>query len=299
MAVTSGVTLTFECFCGHQLEYLKILRQTTMQPYGVILRDILARKGVMGLWDGFVPWGLLQSVSKGAVFGLANANIKRGLRAEPGSAQRYRFGLSPGLADTIAGAGAGGVQGLVLSPTLLLKTRVMTDPRYHAATSGNVSAARASLESFRLGTRVITDEGVGSLMKGAGTFAAKRVGDWGTRFALTNAAESALFGRHHGLSYLQQIQASLIGGFLSALSTIPLDVAVANLQAASSAGASVSPLGAFLQQYRSGGVNGVLGFATRGFVARATHVALTTVVVKTGSSFVTNVLDDDHSGDRH
>lgn len=73
---------------------------------------------------------------------------------------------------------------------------------------------------------------------------------------------SALFGRHHGLSYLQQIQASLIGpfflllgarswvrflkdscverrnfspldsgGFLSALSTIPLDVAVANLQA--------------------------------------------------------------------
>ena len=36
--------------------------------------------------------------------------------------------LSHGTANILAGGIGGGFQGLVLSPTLLLKTRVMTDP---------------------------------------------------------------------------------------------------------------------------------------------------------------------------
>ena len=65
-------------------------------------------------------------------------------------------------ADSIAGAGAGGVQGFVLSPTLLLKTRVMTDPVFRNPMPLSENIAK----SFTIGGRVIANEGVASLMKG-------------------------------------------------------------------------------------------------------------------------------------
>jgi hypothetical protein len=40
--------------------------------YGSVIRAITKQKGIGGLWDGFVPWGMVQSISKGAVFGLVS-----------------------------------------------------------------------------------------------------------------------------------------------------------------------------------------------------------------------------------
>jgi hypothetical protein len=40
--------------------------------YGSVIRDITQQKGIGGLWDGFVPWGMVQAISKGAVFGLVS-----------------------------------------------------------------------------------------------------------------------------------------------------------------------------------------------------------------------------------
>lgn len=271
--VTSGVTVVFEACMGHQLEYLKIVRQTTMQPYGWIVRDILKRRGIAGFWDGFVPWGLLQAVLKGAVFGFAHASIKRLAPFEPH------------LADTIAGAGAGGVQGLVLSPALLLKTRVMTDPGVVPS-----SPWAAIMHSCRVGIVVVGKEGVGSLTKGSGTFAAKRVGDWGSRYAFTNAVEDVLV-RRRPLTYPDRILASTLGGIASATCTLPIDVMVANIQSASAAGQRVSLFGSFVDKFKSGGLDAVAGFATRGFVPRCAHVTLTTVVVKTGTAYVQDLLD--------
>eukprot|EP00635_Sarcinochrysidales_sp_CCMP3193_P015267 CAMPEP_0118915164 /NCGR_PEP_ID=MMETSP1166-20130328/15386_1 /TAXON_ID=1104430 /ORGANISM="Chrysoreinhardia sp, Strain CCMP3193" /LENGTH=129 /DNA_ID=CAMNT_0006854825 /DNA_START=22 /DNA_END=408 /DNA_ORIENTATION=+ len=114
LVITSGVTLVFECMMGHQLEYLKIVRQTTRRPYNEILSDILRRRGVLGLWDGFVPWGATQAVTKGAVFGFAHNLCTQLTRP---------YFKHKEVADTLAGAGAGGVQGFALSPLLLLKTR--------------------------------------------------------------------------------------------------------------------------------------------------------------------------------
>lgn len=290
LLVMSGSTVMFECFCGHQLEYVKILRQTEMKPYGAIVRGIVAERGILALWDGFLPWGFVQAVSKGAVFGWAYAMLNKTLKP-----LRESGTLNLDVANTINGAGAGGVQGLVLSPTLLLKTRVMTDPEYVAATTkGDPSMKRAVLESCRVGARLITTEGVSSLMIGAPVFALKRVGDWGTRYALTSVVERVVFnkggpGGPEKLSYTKQMAASCLGGFFSAASTIPLDVLVANIQSASADGAG--PVQKFVNQYKAGGLQGIFGFATRGFLARSVHVALTTVVVKTGSQMVMDVLD--------
>lgn len=78
------------------------------------------------------------------------------------------------LAETLAGGIGGGFQGLVLSPTLLLKTRVMTDPIFRQ----NMGLVETSRQSARVGINVIRNEGVAALMKGSITFSLKRVADW-------------------------------------------------------------------------------------------------------------------------
>jgi hypothetical protein len=60
-------------------EFLKIVMQTTSDAsatYGSVIRDITQQKGIGGLWDGFVPWGMVQAISKGAVFGLVSLSFK-------------------------------------------------------------------------------------------------------------------------------------------------------------------------------------------------------------------------------
>lgn len=269
LLVTSGVTLVFESCMGHQLEYIKIMKQITMKPYPQIVYDIYAPRGLIGFWDAFLPWGATQAVTKGAVFGFAHNILKRLMKMTP---------LSPGIQDTLAGAGAGGVQGLVLSPFLLLKTRIMT------------SVSAGPLTVF---LRVVREEGVLSLMKGSGMFAAKRVGDWGSRFAFTNVTESYLrkYSGKTNLNYTEKGFCALTGGLLSSLATIPIDVMVANIQSANAAGKSVTLLDSFKDNYAKGGMEGVVGFATRGLLPRCLHVALTTVVVKSGTTIVQDYLD--------
>jgi len=244
LLVVSGVSWVFEGCCGHQLEFVKIIKQTTKKPYPVILREIVAQKGVVGLWDGFFPWGSVQAISKGAVFGWANALVRKSLKPAVDSGS-----LSRSASDTIAGAGAGGVQGFVLSPTLLLKTRVMTDPIFRQ----KMGMLQTTIKSCEVGARVIAREGPMSLMKGAPTFAIKRVADWGSRYLFVNLVEDVAFRRgdtdgSRKLAYSQQIAASLLGGVLSSICTVPLDVMVAQIQQAAKAGEAVSVWGTFRVQ---------------------------------------------------
>ena len=49
---------------GHALEILKISKQVSADSYATILSRMTASKGVAGLLDGFLPWGMLQSCVK-------------------------------------------------------------------------------------------------------------------------------------------------------------------------------------------------------------------------------------------
>jgi hypothetical protein len=80
--------------------------------------------------------------------------------------------LNSMLAETVAGGIGGGFQGLVLSPTLLLKTRVMTDAIFRE----KMSMWQTSKASARVGMKVIRNEGVAALMKGSITFSLVREG---------------------------------------------------------------------------------------------------------------------------
>lgn len=87
-----------------------------------------------------------------------------------------------------------------------------------------------------------------------------------------------------------QIFASLAGGTLSALVTIPLDVLVAIFQQAANANQKVGVIQVFKQEIEKGGLSGTFGFATRGLLARVTHVAMTTLMMKTITSKIYDFL---------
>merc|ERR1712127_537331 len=121
------------------------------------------------------------------------------------------------MALTLAGGIAGGFQGFVLSPTLLLKTRVMTNPVFRE----KMSLWRTTMLSFAIGFEVVKNEGVFALMKGSDIFALKRVFDWSTRYFFSDMFEALMLSLGKGangvLSPGEKIIASLLGGTASTI----------------------------------------------------------------------------------
>lgn len=280
LCISAGVTWVFELSIGHCLEFLKIVKQTQVgQSYAQLTKNITRQKGIIGIWDGFFPWGTVQAVAKGSVFGFGHALANGQLNPLV-----ERNHISNSVREILAGGIGGGLQGLVLSPTLLLKTRVMTDPVFR----NRMSMLETSKQSAKIGMNVIQKEGLKALMKGSIVFSMKRVADWSTRFMFSEMIEHGLYRRHLHVQATtkthEKMISSLLGGVLSTVMTLPIDVMVAQIQQASKAGTKVSILSTFQSEFKIGGFQRVAGFATRGFLPRVTHVALTTMLMKTACS---------------
>lgn len=285
LLVAAIVTLGYEACLGHFFEFLKVVKQTSPPgtSYTSIVQSITAEKGVTALWDGFVPWGVIQAIFKGSVFGLAYAVASSILLplADEGK-------ISKMTALTLAGGIAGGFQGFVLSPTLLLKTRVMTNEVFRE----KMSLLQTTLQSFSIGFQVVADEGISALMKGSTVFATKRVFDWSTRFLFADIISSQIRKQQGGtaLTTKQKISSDLLAGLLSTIVTLPLDVIVSKTQDAKKAGVSVSAWTLFQDELKESGWSGVAATYMSGFVVRLAHVCCTTVAMKTGTGIVYDAL---------
>ncbi len=55
----------YEFSIGHFLEFTKVLKQTKQGSYLQLVQGIMREKGVVGVWDGFFPWGSIQAIAKG------------------------------------------------------------------------------------------------------------------------------------------------------------------------------------------------------------------------------------------
>lgn len=276
--IGGGITLVFECFGGgHFLEFLKIAKQTTpSESYFQIFKRVTANKGVAGMIDGFLPWGAIQALTKGAVFGWGHAASMVLLHDTTAISEDTK---------TIISGGVGGlVQGVFMSPILLLKTRVMTNPDFR--TSGGVFTT--AVASAKVGMDTIRAEGVMALTKGMGVFSFKRMADWTTRYFFVVQVENWYSGGRK-LTTWESSACSMAGGTLSALSTIPFDVLVATFMSASKAGQKVSIVDTY-KALMSQGIGETLKFSTRGLVARVAHVGLTTVMMKTVSSAIYDLI---------
>eukprot|EP00126_Sphaerothecum_destruens_P002673 Sdes_comp16103_c0_seq2m5320 len=271
----------FEFCGGHYLEFLKIRKQTTNLSYLTLTKNMVHTKGFAGVFDGYFPWGSIMALVKGAVFSLGQSSGRQFLDGR----------VSDGIADVLSGGIGGGIQGFVLSPFLLLKTRVMTDP----ALSQNKGMWNTTVASCQMGAKVIQKEGFLSLMKGSLILATKRVFDWTSRFFFVVMLENFMLARNQNaqpLSTTQKLSCGLFGGILSATLTLPLDVIVATIQQSSKAGLKTSTLSIFKEQFSTKGFRGIFLFSSRGFLARVVHVAITTMLMKNMTHYVYNFIHD-------
>jgi len=229
-----------------------------------------------GILDGFFPWGSLQAVAKGGSFGVGHSAAKRGMHSL-GWTETH-----PRSSEVLAGGIGGLIQGIILNPVLLLKTRVVTDPAFRA--SGGIW--ETTRMSTNVGIQVVKREGVVALTKGGVMFTTKRFFDWTTRFLFVDMFEDLMKGSDHTvkLSKPWQYSAALLGGSLSALATVPMDVMVAVQQSAGSAGKKTSAMGVLKEKYAEGGIKAISAFGTQGLVARIAHVGLTTLLMKTATA---------------
>ena len=88
----------------------------------------------------------------------------------------------------------------------------------------------------------------------------------------------------------EKVVASLMGGTLSTVSTLPLDVLVAKSQDAKKAGEAVSAWDMFQAELEEKGWSGLAKSHMNGFEARLAHVCLTTIVMKTFAPIVFDAL---------
>jgi hypothetical protein len=277
LIIGGTMTVVFEAFGGgHFLEFLKIKKQTEPhRSYKHIMTEITQTKGIRGVLDGFMPWGFLQCIIKGAVFSWGQALSLNQIRGNEYLTEQQNLVLSGGV--------GGFVQGVCMSPVLLLKTRVMTDPSFRKSDAGVAASARVGLQVFK-------KEGPLALMKGVQVFSIKRFCDWTTRFwFVEKALEGAKYlNNNQELNTPMKLTAALAGGSFSAMVTIPIDVMVATVQQSNNAGQKVSVFKVYGEAIKAGGFGGTLKMATSGLSARVAHVALTTLLMKTGTSYVYN-----------
>jgi len=218
---------------GLFLENMKMEKQRTSLPYPTLARQILQGSPLQvasRFNAGFLPWGVVLGVTKGAVLLAA----KRFFNKTFGEMES----LSKDQGELLAGACAGATQGVFISPLLLARTRVNKALAAQAA----MKPAEEIKFSFRVMNADIREKGLfrGAIMPGMGACIAKRTIDWGSRYAIILYLKKA-FAPADGtpLSSTQLSLISFMGGVISVSVTMPVDRLLPVIQGATSEGESL------------------------------------------------------------
>ncbi|KAF2097103.1 mitochondrial carrier [Rhizodiscina lignyota] len=185
---------------------------------GAITR-IWGRGGVLGFYQGLIPWAWIEASTKGAVLLFVASEAEYYARAA--GASSFVSGISGGMAGGLAQAYA------TMGFCTCMKTVEIT--RHKAAASG--ARVPGAMETFM---NIYRAEGIKGINKGVNAVAIRQVTNWGSRFGLSRVAETSIrnmTGKEAGekLSVLEKITASAIGGGLSAWNQ-PIEVIRVEMQ---------------------------------------------------------------------
>ena len=233
-------------FLGHYMESLKITKQATGMSYPNIARKFWQVDGIMSLYRGFYPYGLMQ-MGKGLPVMFTQGEVK------------YQLDKHTNLNTTqkgiISGVSAGISQAVILTPLQKLKTQAMTDINNKGSNSS------------KLFLDLIKKDGFFSLFQGLQPMIAKRSIDWGLRFGVISKCNQMIIDRNgpdYKLSALDRVATGFIGGATSCL-TMPFDSWIANCQKHNQG--NISAVQVAKNMYKEAGV---LAF-TRGLTMRILH----------------------------
>ena len=148
---------------GNVIDSLKVLKQSTNKKYSQCFKQIIRNDGLKGIYRGYYPWGLIQSI-KGIPLMYSNyicVDIYS------------NFISNPLYTSILAGMSSGAVQALFTTPAQRLKTLAITDLHYNKINSTDL---------FR---KIIRTNGIAGIYKGLYPTMLRRSLDWGIISTIT------------------------------------------------------------------------------------------------------------------
>ncbi|MCJ1402317.1 Mitochondrial DNA replication protein yhm2 [Xylographa trunciseda] len=205
---------------GQPLEVVK----TTMaanrgDSFAGALSRVWSRGGILGYYQGLIPWAWIEASTKGAVLLFV-------------ASEAEYYAKSFGASDFISGIGGGMAGGVAQAYATMgfctcMKTVEITQHKIAQAGVKPPSTWATFMDIYR-------KEGIRGINKGVNAVAIRQTTNWGSRFGLSRLAESGIrkaTGKEEGqkLGSMEKILASGLGGGLSAWNQ-PIEVIRVEMQ---------------------------------------------------------------------
>ncbi|KAJ2998128.1 Mitochondrial DNA replication protein yhm2 [Globomyces sp. JEL0801] len=209
LLIGAGLNLFETSTLGQPLEVTKT-QLAANRGEGMIgaIRTIYSRGGILGFYQGLIPWAWIEASTKGAVLIFAQSELDYRCRSA---------GFSGFSSAILAGMGGGIAQAYAtMGFCTFMKTVEVTRSK------GGATAGQSTLQ---VAAEIYKREGIRGINKGVNAVALRQCTNWGSRFGLSVAAENTIRDLYYGkddkdryskaLPAAQKISASAIGGALS------------------------------------------------------------------------------------
>ncbi|ROT40219.1 mitochondrial DNA replication protein YHM2 [Sodiomyces alkalinus F11] len=216
----AGLNLFEVTTLGQPLEVVK----TTMAAnrgdgFTTALGRIWARGGILGYYQGLIPWAWIEASTKGAVLLFVASEAE--FYARRAGASDFGGGIIGGITGGVAQAYA------TMGFCTCMKTVEITKHKMAATGVKPPGTFQTFMDIYRR-------EGVRGINRGVNAVAIRQMTNWGSRFGLSRLAEQGIrrvTGKEHGekLGAGEKILASALGGGLSAWNQ-PIEVIRVEMQ---------------------------------------------------------------------
>ncbi|KAF9229140.1 mitochondrial carrier [Gyrodon lividus] len=214
---------------GQPLEVLKTqMAANRSQTMLQASKSVWARGGVVGFYQGLIPWAWIEASTKGGVLLFTASEIET---ASVG------MGISPAAAGLIGGMGGGIAQAYAtMGFTTCMKTVEIT--RHKEAAAG------VQRSTFQVFMDIYRKDGIRGINKGVNAVAVRQCTNWGSRMGFARLAETMIRnvrgkGENENLGALDKILASSIGGALATWNQ-PIEVIRVEMQSMAKTTANVN-----------------------------------------------------------
>ncbi|KAK4528103.1 hypothetical protein GAYE_SCF51G6037 [Galdieria yellowstonensis] len=258
---------------------LQLFEVTTLgQPFEVIktqlaanrkdsmisaLKTIYSRGGILGFYQGLIPWAWIEASTKGGVLFLAQNEASSFVAS---------LGFSPTVSDTVGGIFGGVAQAYTtMGFCTFMKTVEVT--RDKTGAGKNQSTLQVAKEVFQT-------KGISGIYRGVTAVAVRQATNWGSRFGLARVTETLFKGKdkERKLSKWEELGASVVGGALACWNQ-PIEVIRIEMQSQLKAADRPEKMNIFTCAKYIYQKNGILGFY-RGVTPRiGLSVYLTCIMV--------------------
>ncbi|PGH23145.1 mitochondrial DNA replication protein YHM2 [Polytolypa hystricis UAMH7299] len=216
----AGLNLFEVTTLGQPLEVIKTtMAANRTDNFAGAMSRIWGRGGLMGYYQGLIPWAWIEASTKGAVLLFVASEAE--YYAKSFGANDFVGGILGGMTGGIAQAYA------TMGFCTCMKTVEITKHKMAAAGVKPTGTFATFMDIYRR-------EGIRGINRGVNAVAIRQTTNWGSRFGLSRAAESAIrrvTGKGEGdkLSGYEKVLASALGGGLSAWNQ-PIEVIRVEMQ---------------------------------------------------------------------